>query len=204
MWHADRHLAVAGAAQSPEPPSAPPRRRSARRRRRSTSAKAVMPVPGRHRAPAPGALPPGWGNYRLGTGDKIRVVVLQDSNSRATEVDQTGHVSARMLGRSVAGMTTGDLACCATAERPAGRAAQRRLGRSAAVLVARPRNGRSPTSPASGSFRPLPLPGLRAPTDPHHDQAVLFDGCRRRIGERGYPCGAGRRYPDPGEVVLSA
>ncbi len=63
---------------------------------------------------APGTYAPGsgvygryWGNYRLGTGDKIRVVVLQDSEfSGDYEVDQTGHVSARMLGPTrVAGMT---------------------------------------------------------------------------------------------------
>jgi protein involved in polysaccharide export with SLBB domain len=68
-------------------------------------------APGTARTGA-GSAPVGWGNYRLGTGDKIRVVVLQDSEfSGDYEVDQTGHVSARMLGPvRVAGMTTDDLA----------------------------------------------------------------------------------------------
>jgi polysaccharide export outer membrane protein len=53
----------------------------------------------------------GWGNYRLGTGDKIRVVVLQDTEfSGDYEVDPTGSVSARMLGPvKVAGKTTAEV-----------------------------------------------------------------------------------------------
>ena len=67
---------------------------------------------------APGTYAPGndgyrvgWGNYRLGTGDKIRVVVLQDSEfSGDYEVDQTGYVSARMLGPiKVTGMTVNEV-----------------------------------------------------------------------------------------------
>lgn len=41
----------------------------------------------------------GTGNYRLGAGDKIRVVVLQDTEfSGDYEVNATGGISARMLG----------------------------------------------------------------------------------------------------------
>jgi polysaccharide export outer membrane protein len=47
------------------------------------------------------------GDYRLGAGDKIRVVVLQDTEfSGDYEVNATGGISARMLGPvQVAGMT---------------------------------------------------------------------------------------------------
>jgi protein involved in polysaccharide export with SLBB domain len=53
----------------------------------------------------------GEGNYKLGTGDKIRVVVLQDSEfSGDYEVDPAGQISARMLGPiKVAGLTTIDV-----------------------------------------------------------------------------------------------
>lgn len=41
----------------------------------------------------------GQGNYRLGAGDKIRVVVLQDTEfSGDYEVNATGGISARVLG----------------------------------------------------------------------------------------------------------
>jgi polysaccharide export outer membrane protein len=67
-------------------------------------------------SPAPTAGPPyrqnvdcktGMGDYRLGAGDKIRVVVLQDTEfSGDYEVNATGGISARMLGPvQVAGMT---------------------------------------------------------------------------------------------------
>jgi protein involved in polysaccharide export with SLBB domain len=67
-------------------------------------------------SPAPTNGPPyepsndckaGTGNYRLGAGDKIRVVVLQDTEfSGDYEVNATGGISARMLGPvQVAGMT---------------------------------------------------------------------------------------------------
>jgi polysaccharide export outer membrane protein len=59
-------------------------------------------------SPAPTNGPPfqptndckaGSGNYRLGAGDKIRVVVLQDTEfSGDYEVNATGGISARMLG----------------------------------------------------------------------------------------------------------
>jgi protein involved in polysaccharide export with SLBB domain len=59
-------------------------------------------------APAPTNGPPyqpendckaGSGNYRLGSGDKIRVIVLQDTEfSGDYEVNATGGISARMLG----------------------------------------------------------------------------------------------------------
>jgi protein involved in polysaccharide export with SLBB domain len=49
----------------------------------------------------------GRGNYRLGAGDKIRVVVLQDSEfSGDYEVNATGAISVRVLGPiQVVGMT---------------------------------------------------------------------------------------------------
>jgi polysaccharide export outer membrane protein len=67
-------------------------------------------------SPAPTSGPPyqqnsdckaGMGDYRLGAGDKIRVVVLQDTEfSGDYEVNATGGISARMLGPvQVAGMT---------------------------------------------------------------------------------------------------
>lgn len=50
-------------------------------------------------------------DYRLGAGDKIRVVVLADPEfSGEYEVDAAGNVSVRMLGRmSVTGITTAEL-----------------------------------------------------------------------------------------------
>jgi polysaccharide export outer membrane protein len=53
----------------------------------------------------------GQGNYRLGTGDKIRVVVLQDTEfSGDYEVNATGGISARMLGPiEVAGKTLAEV-----------------------------------------------------------------------------------------------
>jgi protein involved in polysaccharide export with SLBB domain len=49
--------------------------------------------------------------YKLGSGDKIRVVVLADPEfSGEYEVDATGYISARMIGRiMVNGMTTAEL-----------------------------------------------------------------------------------------------
>jgi protein involved in polysaccharide export with SLBB domain len=49
----------------------------------------------------------GSGNYRLGAGDKIRVIVLQDSEfSGDYEVNATGAISVRVLGPiQVVGMT---------------------------------------------------------------------------------------------------
>jgi polysaccharide export outer membrane protein len=49
--------------------------------------------------------------YKLGAGDKIRVVVLADPEfSGEYEVDATGNISARMIGRlSVTGKTTAQL-----------------------------------------------------------------------------------------------
>jgi polysaccharide export outer membrane protein len=49
----------------------------------------------------------GRGNYRLGAGDKIRVIVLQDSEfSGDYEVNATGAISVRVLGPiQVVGMT---------------------------------------------------------------------------------------------------
>jgi protein involved in polysaccharide export with SLBB domain len=49
--------------------------------------------------------------YKLGAGDKIRVVVLADPEFNSDyEVDATGNISARMIGRlSVLGMTTAEL-----------------------------------------------------------------------------------------------
>ena len=51
------------------------------------------------------------GDYRLGAGDKIRVVVLSDTEFSADyEVNSTGTISARMLGAiEVTGKTTGEL-----------------------------------------------------------------------------------------------
>lgn len=51
------------------------------------------------------------GDYRLGAGDKIRVVVLSDTEFSADyEVNSTGTISARMLGTlDVTGKTTGEL-----------------------------------------------------------------------------------------------
>lgn len=50
-------------------------------------------------------------DYKLGAGDKVRVVVLADPEfSGEYEVDASGNISARMIGRlSVLGMTTGEL-----------------------------------------------------------------------------------------------
>lgn len=50
-------------------------------------------------------------DYRLGAGDKIRVVVLADPEfSGDYEVDASGNISARMIGRlSALGMTTAEL-----------------------------------------------------------------------------------------------
>lgn len=70
--------------------------------------------------PAPTNGPPYWanndckatgGDYRLGAGDKIRVVVLQDTEfSGDYEVNATGGISVRMLGPvQVVGMTLGEL-----------------------------------------------------------------------------------------------
>ena len=49
--------------------------------------------------------------YKLGAGDKVRVVVLADTEfSGEYEVDAAGNISARMVGRmSVIGMTTAQL-----------------------------------------------------------------------------------------------
>lgn len=51
------------------------------------------------------------GEYRLGSGDRIRVVVLSDTEFSADyEVNSTGAVQARMLGAiPVTGMTTAEL-----------------------------------------------------------------------------------------------
>ena len=51
------------------------------------------------------------GDYRLGAGDKIRVVVLSDTEFSADyEVSPTGTISARMLGNvDVTGKTTAEL-----------------------------------------------------------------------------------------------
>lgn len=53
----------------------------------------------------------GSGNYRLGAGDKIRVVVLQDTEfSGDYEVNATGGISARMLGPiQVVGQTLNEI-----------------------------------------------------------------------------------------------
>ena len=53
----------------------------------------------------------GRGNYRLGTGDKIRVIVLQDTEfSGDYEVNGTGAISVRVLGPiQVVGMTLQEL-----------------------------------------------------------------------------------------------
>jgi len=50
-------------------------------------------------------------DYKLGSGDKVRVVVLADPEfSGEYEVDASGSISARMIGRiSVIGMTTAEL-----------------------------------------------------------------------------------------------
>jgi polysaccharide export outer membrane protein len=49
--------------------------------------------------------------YKLGAGDKVRVVVLADPEfSGEYEIDAAGNISARMIGRlSVLGMTTAQL-----------------------------------------------------------------------------------------------
>lgn len=51
------------------------------------------------------------GDYRLGAGDKIRVVVLSDTEFSADyEVNATGSISARMIGNvDVTGKTTAEL-----------------------------------------------------------------------------------------------
>lgn len=51
------------------------------------------------------------GDYRLGAGDKIRVVVLSDTEFSADyEVNATGAISARMIGNvDVTGKTTAEL-----------------------------------------------------------------------------------------------
>jgi hypothetical protein len=61
-------------------------------------------------AAAPEAFAQGQA-YKLGAGDKIRVVVLSDTDlSSDYEVDATGSISARMLGRlSVIGLTMAEL-----------------------------------------------------------------------------------------------
>ncbi len=53
----------------------------------------------------------GKGNYRLGAGDKIRVVVLQDTEfSGDYEVNASGSIAARMLGPvQVTGMTLAEV-----------------------------------------------------------------------------------------------
>jgi polysaccharide export outer membrane protein len=53
----------------------------------------------------------GKGNYRLGAGDKIRVVVLQDTEfSGDYEVNASGGIAARMLGPiQVTGMTLAEI-----------------------------------------------------------------------------------------------
>jgi polysaccharide export outer membrane protein len=53
----------------------------------------------------------GKGNYRLGAGDKIRVVVLQDTEfSGDYEVNASGGIAARMLGPvQVTGMTLAEV-----------------------------------------------------------------------------------------------
>jgi protein involved in polysaccharide export with SLBB domain len=73
------------------------RRGRSRRRRRFVAA-------------APEAFAQGQA-YKLGAGDKIRVVVLSDTDlSSDYEVDATGSISARMLGRlSVIGLTMAEL-----------------------------------------------------------------------------------------------
>jgi protein involved in polysaccharide export with SLBB domain len=50
-------------------------------------------------------------DYKLGAGDKVRVVVLADPEfSGEYEVDASGNISVRMVGRlSVLGMTTAEL-----------------------------------------------------------------------------------------------
>jgi polysaccharide export outer membrane protein len=84
-----------------------------------------LPVPPKRElvavsAPPPSNGPPvvptndckmGAGNYRLGAGDKVRVIVLQDTEfSGDYEVNATGAISARMLGPlQVVGMTLQEL-----------------------------------------------------------------------------------------------
>ena len=55
-------------------------------------------------------------DYKLGAGDKVRVVVLADPEfSGEYEVDASGNISVRMIGRlSVLGMTTAELEAALT------------------------------------------------------------------------------------------
>lgn len=59
----------------------------------------------------PGYYRAGYSGYRLGTGDRIRVIVLQDTEfSGDYDVDQSGSVAVRMLGPiRVAGMTLAEI-----------------------------------------------------------------------------------------------
>lgn len=61
-------------------------------------------------------------DYKLGAGDKVRVVVLADPEfSSEYEVDASGYISARMIGRlSVLGMTTAQLEAALTERYRAG------------------------------------------------------------------------------------
>lgn len=61
-------------------------------------------------AAAPDAFAQGQA-YKLGAGDKLRVVVLSDTDlSSDYEVDATGSIAARMIGRiSVIGLTMAEL-----------------------------------------------------------------------------------------------
>ena len=72
------------------------------------------------------------GEYRVAPGDKIRVVVLSDTElSGDYEVDSTGLISPRMAGRmSVVGMTTVEIESSCTAE-------SRRISRSTSLASAR-------------------------------------------------------------------
>lgn len=92
---------------------------------RRTTGVTQLPVPPDREAtsfnqPAPQNGPPyrtnndcktGLGAYRLGAGDKIRVVVLQDTEfSGDYEVNSTGGISARMLGPvQIVGMTLAEV-----------------------------------------------------------------------------------------------
>jgi len=67
------------------------------------------------------AIGGGWSfaqapEYKLGAGDKVRVVVLADPEfSGEYEVDAAGNISVRMIGRlSVLGMTTAQLEAALT------------------------------------------------------------------------------------------
>ena len=120
------------------------------------------------------------GDYRLGAGDRIRVVVLSDTEFSADyEVNSSGTISARMLGSlDVTGKTTQELE---------------------QILRDRYTGAGYLRSPRLGDRRRFHAPRL-ARQD--HDPAVLLELRRRGVRHRGYAGRTRRRHSSARTMVL--